>query len=432
MEQSLAPQMLMSLNILQVPILDLQEMVRAEMDQNPTLEREAPEIEQPAELDDFDSGDWNSDLTPAAPDANERYQYMMDSIAGETTLQNHLLEQLTLAGLDEQERAVAEILIGNIDDDGYLCLDTGAAETSDLFDRVLKTIQGFDPVGVGARDLKECLLLQLQNQKKENSLEAELVRNHLEQLGAHQYEQIAHDMKLTLDEIRTLAATVAALDPKPGRNFSAAGAEYIIPEITIQKKNGIWTVTQNRAPYPRLFISQKYLELLDNETTLAETKKYIRAKIAKSRFFIRCIDQRQQTIYRIACEIADIQHDYLEQGISALKPMTMKQIADRLHIHESTVGRACSGKYIATPHGTVELKTLFTSGIALADGTQISNAAIKNEIASIIRSESRRHPFTDQHIVDELRKKNIHIARRTVAKYRDNLNLLPARLRRGI
>ncbi len=432
MEQSLAPQMLLSLKVLQAPIFDLQEMVRAELDSNPALEIDAPDIEIPV------AGLFERDDHSGITIDGEKHQFMLDSLTAGKTLQDHLLEQLSLAGLDAPDRAVAEILIGSINDDGYLQLDTGSLiQTApefpqERFEKILSVIQGFDPAGVGARDLKECLLIQLRAAGKETAPEFEIVQNHLDRIGAHQYKQIAHEMGLPAEKIQQLAGTIAALDPKPGRNFSGDRTEFIIPEITVEKKAGVWSVTRNRTPYPRLFVSQKYLDLLQDKTVPPETRKYIRNKIAQSRFFIRSIDQRQETIYRIAVEIVNEQKDFLEEGVSALKPLTMKHIAGKLGVHETTVGRACAGKYIATPQGTFEFKYFFPAGIPLADGSLLSNTAIKDALASIVRSESRRRPLSDQRITDELARQGIYIARRTVAKYRDQLNILPARLRRQI
>lgn len=455
MEQVLTPQMLQSLRILQAPILDLQAMIREEMDQNPTLEREAPEVEQSVDFDEAardelrqdrelgeleDLAEWDDDFRSnrevRSRDDDERYQFMLDSIEGTRSLQEYLLEQLSLSELTPRERGIAEVLIGSIDDDGYLRLDLDGIIGSttefpeELFEQIIGVLQGFDPPGVCARDLRECLLLQLRHQGKEHSLEAVMVRDHLDKLAAHQYEQIARSMHLPVDKIRELSDAVAALDPRPGRNFTAERTEYIIPEVTVLKRDGAWTVTRNNSPYPRLFISRKYLELLKDKTTAAETRNYIREKIAKSKFFIRSIDQRQETIYRIACEIVRIQEAYLEEGIAALRPLTMKQVADALGVHETTVSRACSGKYIATPQGTVEFKFFFTAGVAQADGSVLSNAAIRNAMAAIIRTESKRNPLSDRRIADELARQGIYIARRTVAKYREQLKILPARLRR--
>ena len=455
MEQSLTPQMLQSLKILQAPILDLQLMVRSEMDQNPTLERETPEVEQSVDFDEAardemreereigeltELAEWDADFRSnrevRSNVDDEKYQFMMDSISSGKSLQEHLLDQLSLAGLNDRERGIAEVLIGSVDDDGYLQLDLDGIIgvtpefPEELFERIIKVIQGFEPTGVGARSLKECLLLQLRHDGRGESLEAALVENHLDKLGAHQYEQIAAAMRLPLEKINDLAKSIAKLDPKPGRNFTDEATEYVIPEISVEKQNGVWTVIQNKTPYPRLFISPRYLQLLKDKTTAADTRKYIREKIAKSKFFIRSIDQRQDTIYRIASEIVQIQEGFLDNGISGLKPLTMKQIADTLDVHETTISRACNGKYMSTPRGVFEFKYFFTTGVAQADGSVISNAAIKNALAEIVRDENKKKPLSDQKIGNALAEQGIHIARRTVAKYREQLKILPARLRR--
>lgn len=455
MEQSLTPQMLQSLKILQVPILDLQLMVRSEMDQNPTLERETPEVEEVTDFDEAardelreereigeltELAEWDQDFRSnrevRSSNDDEHHQFMMDSISGAESLQEHLLDQMALAGLSDRERGIAEVLIGSIDDDGYLQLDLdgiiGATPEfpEELFERIITVIQGFDPIGVCARSLKECLLLQLRHQGRGDSLEASLVENHLDKLGAHQYEQIAATMHLPIEKINELSKSIARLDPKPGRNFTAEQTEYVIPEITVEKRDGAWTVTQNKTPYPRLFISRKYLQLLKDKTTPAETRKYIREKIAKSKFFIRSIDQRQDTILRIANEIVKVQEGFLEEGISGLKPLTMKQVADIIEVHETTVSRACNGKYMATPRGVLEFKYFFTTGVAQADGRVISNAAIKSALAEIVNEENKTKPLSDQKLGDALAAQGIQIARRTVAKYREQLKILPARLRR--
>ena len=455
MEQSLTPQMLQSLKILQVPILDLQLMVREEMDQNPTLEREAPDVEEVTDFEEAareelreereigeltELAEWDEDFRKnqisRSKVAEDKHQFMMDSISSVESLQEHLIDQISMAGFDAKERGIAEVLIGSIDDDGYLQLDLDGIIGStpefpeELFERIITVIQGFDPIGVGARSLKECLLIQLRHQGRGNSLEAALVRDHLDHLANHRYEQIAAAMRLPLEKIKELSKAIADLDPKPGRNFTAERTEYIIPEITVEKRDGIWTVTQNKSPYPRLFISMKYLQLLKDKTTAAETRKYIREKIAKSKFFIRSIDQRQNTIYRIATEIVRVQEGFLEKGIAGLKPLTMKTVAEILDIHETTVSRACNGKYMATPLGTFEFRYFFTTGVAQADGSVISNAAIKSTLAEIVRAEDKKKPLSDQKIADALSEQGINIARRTVAKYREQLKILPARLRR--
>jgi len=455
MEQSLTPQMIQSLKILQISLLDLQLMVREEMNQNPTLERETPEIEEitdfeetardelleKREMDELsDLASWDEDSLgnreAHSPADEDRHQFMMDSLSKVESLQEHLNQQLSMARLDDHEYAIAEVIIGSMDDDGYLQLDLEHLKESspsfpeELFERTLAVIQGFDPPGIGARSLEECLLLQLQHQGKSDSLEATLLQNHLDDLANHRYEKMASALRLSLEEIREISESIAHLDPKPGRNITTERTEYILPEITVEKRDGVWVVIQNKMPYPRLFISPKYIQLLQDKSTPAETRKYIREKIAKSKFFIRSIDQRQETIYRIATEIVRVQEGFLENGIAGLKPLSMKQVADALELHETTISRACNGKYVATPRGTFEFKYFFATGVAQVNGNVLSNASIQHALSEIIRNEDKKRPLSDQKIVEKLNQQGIHIARRTVVKYRKNLKILPTRLRR--
>ncbi|MBN2702632.1 MAG: RNA polymerase factor sigma-54 [Pontiellaceae bacterium] len=458
MQQVLAPHLFQSLEILQMPLLDLQQMIQQELSENPTLEatQEQPdeqiEIEQgtkDVERDEFDNefeklmalgeewGDGHYDglQSLGGVDAEEKYQYMMDSLSESSSLHDQLLDQLALSGLNEYERKIAEIVIGNIDDDGYLQLDVEdllalpnfPAET---LDKILSVIHDFEPAGVGARDLRECLLLQLKRAGKENTQEYHLVADHLDLLGRHKYAEIAKAMGLTLERVKELAALVSKLDPKPGRNFSEERIEYVVPEIIVQKKDGEYVVTQNRKPYPRLFISQKYLNMLKDPNTTKEVKSYIREKITKSKQFIQSIDQRMDTIYRIAVEIVQIQRDFFDHGVSRLKPLNMKTIAGLLDVHETTISRATTGKYMQTPRGLLSMKYFFNPGVMTADGEAISNESVKAALAEIVRGEDKKKPYSDAKLVKMLEDKGMKIARRTVAKYRDQLRILPSHLRK--
>ncbi|MBN2683784.1 MAG: RNA polymerase factor sigma-54 [Pontiellaceae bacterium] len=458
MQQVLAPHLFQSLEILQMPLLDLQQMIKQELSENPTLEatQEQPdaqiEIEQgtkDVERDEFDNefeklmalgeewGDSHYDgpQSLGGADAEEKYQYMMDSLSESSSLHDQLLDQLSLSGLDEYERKIAEIVIGNIDDDGYLQLDVEdllalpnfPAET---LDKILLVIQDFEPAGVGARDLRECLLLQLKRAGKENTQEYQLVANHLDLLGRHKYAEIARAMGLTLDRVKELSILVAQLDPKPGRNFSEERIEYVVPEIIVEKKDGEYVITQNRKPYPRLFISQKYLNMLKDPNTTKEVKSYIREKVAKSKQFIQSIDQRMDTIYRIAVEIVRIQRDYFDHGVSCLKPLNMKTIAGLLDVHETTISRATTGKYMQTPRGLLSMKYFFNPGVMTSSGESISNESVKAALAEIVRGEDKKKPYSDAKLVKLLEDKGMKIARRTVAKYRDQLRILPSHLRK--
>lgn len=457
MQQVLAPHLFQSLEILQMPLLDLQQMIKQELSENPTLEasQEQPdaqiEIEQGTK--DVDSEQFDNEFEKLAAlgeefdgyrdrgsiaggaDAEEKYQYMMDSLSESSTLHDQLLDQLALSGLNEYERKIAEIVIGNIDDDGYLQLDVEdllalpnfPAET---LDKILDTIHDFDPAGVGARDLRECLILQLKRQGRENTQEYQMVDQHLDLIGRHKYEDIARAMGLTVDRVKELAALVARLDPKPGRNFSEERIEYVTPEILVEKNDGEYVITQNKKPYPHLFISQKYLQMLKDPNTSKEVKTYIREKIAKSKQFIQSIDQRMDTIYRIAVEIVRIQRDFFDHGVSKLKPLNMKTVAELLEVHETTISRATAGKYMQTPQGLLSMKYFFKPGVKTASGEDISNESVKAALADIVRAEDKKKPYSDAKLVKLLEEQGIKIARRTVAKYRDQLRILPSHLRK--
>jgi RNA polymerase sigma-54 factor len=457
MQQVLAPHLFQSLEILQMPLLDLQQMIKQELSENPTLEATQEQADAQIEIEqgtkDVDSEQFDNELEKLAAlgeefdsyqdrgqvsggsDAEEKYQYMMDSLSEASSLHDQLLDQLALSGLNDYERKIAEIVIGNIDDDGYLQLDVEDLLSlpnfpAETLDKILTTIHDFDPAGVGARDLRECLLLQLQRQGRENTQEYQMVDLHLNLIGRHKYEEIARAMGLTVDRVKELAALVGKLDPKPGRNFSEERIEYVTPEIIVEYNEGEYVITQNKKPYPHLFISQKYLQMLKDPKTTKEVKTYIREKIAKSKQFIQSIDQRMDTIYRIAVEIVRIQRDYFDHGVSKLRPLNMKTVAELLEVHETTISRATAGKYMQTPRGLLSMKYFFKPGVMTASGEAISNESVKAALADIVRAEDKKKPYSDAKLVKLLEEQGIKIARRTVAKYRDQLRILPSHLRK--
>ncbi|WP_372808368.1 RNA polymerase factor sigma-54 [Pontiella sp.] len=458
MQQVLAPHLFQSLEILQMPLLDLQQMIKQELSENPTLEASEEQADAQIEIEqgtkDVDSEQFDNEFEKLAAlgeefdsyqdrgqvsggtDAEEKYQYMMDSLSESSSLHDQLLDQLSLSGLNDYEKKIAEIVIGNIDDDGYLQLDVEdllalpnfPAET---LDKILDTVRDFDPAGVGARDLRECLLLQLKRQGREKTQEYQMVDLYLDLVGRHKYEDIARAMGLTLDRVKELAKLVSKLDPKPGRNFSEDRIEYVTPEIIVEKRDGEYVITQNKKPYPRLFISQKYLSMLKDPNTSKEVKTYIREKIAKSKQFIQSIDQRMDTIYRIAVEIVRIQREFFDHGVSRLKPLNMKTVAELLEVHETTISRATAGKYMQTPRGLLSMKYFFKPGVMTASGEAISNESVKAALSDIIRAEDKQKPYSDAKLVKLLEEQGIKIARRTVAKYRDLLRILPSHLRKA-
>lgn len=457
MQQVLAPHLFQSLEILQMPLLDLQQMIKQELSENPTLEATAEQADAQIEIEqgtkDVDSEQFDNEFEKLAAlgeefdnyqdrgqvssgaDAEEKYQYMMDSLSESSSLHDTLLDQLSLSSLNEYERKIAEIVIGNIDDDGYLQLDVEDLLAlpnfpEETLTKILDTIHDFDPAGVGARDLRECLMLQLKRQGREETQEYQMVDQYLDLVGRHKYEDIARAMGLTVDRVKELAALIGKLDPKPGRNFSEERIEYVTPEIIVEKKDGEYVITQNKKPYPNLFISQKYLSMLKDPNTSKEVKSYIREKIAKSKQFIQSIDQRMDTIYRIAVEIVRIQRDYFDHGVSRLKPLNMKTVAELLEVHETTISRATAGKYMQTPRGLLSMKYFFKPGVMTASGESISNESVKAALAEIVRAEDKKKPYSDAKLVKLLEEQGIKIARRTVAKYRDQLRILPSHLRK--
>ncbi|MBP7829645.1 MAG: RNA polymerase factor sigma-54 [Kiritimatiellae bacterium] len=462
LQMVLAPQLRQSLALLQVPILELRTLVQEEMQQNPTLEEKATrdtpveiepgtnepekdkaldfkeEFEVLARLDD----EWreyfhqNQAANPYTAEDAARRQHFFDSLTQTESLQEHLRNQLILTELSEEDRRVAEMLVGSINDDGYLVTPLADLAQGTGFDlarleELLHLIQEFDPIGVGARDLKECLLLQLNRLGKGDSTAAAIVRDHLDDLGARRYPQLAKALGLPPEEVQEAARFVSTLEPRPGRLFSAESANYVLPEVSVQKSGDDYTIALDRDSVPHLFISKQYRQLMENPETTAEVKEYIRDKIRAGTFLIKSIYQRQQTIYRIAREIVAVQRDFLERGVSHLKPLTMAEIAGKLGIHETTVSRAIANKYMQTPRGVFEMKYFFTPGFTTQDGQEISNKTIKDSIAQFVAKEDPAAPLSDQAMVALLKEKGITVARRTIAKYRDELKILPSHLRRA-
>lgn len=463
-EQVLAPHLRQSLKILQLPMMELRTLIREEMEHNPTLEEPAPENEEPLDVEqgtedleseleedfaeDFEmlaqlDDEWRDyfknnqtvglDRTLAA----KKHRYLMSSLTRSESLQEHLINQLVLSELSTDEKKIGEMLIGDVDNDGYLSSDPAVLAANAGLDlssvkKVLNVIQDFDPIGAAAQGVCECLLLQLQRLGKgEGSSEYKLVSEYLDELGARHFDKIASGMGISVNEVYKLAEFISTLDPKPGRRFSSDLPEYVVPEIVVQKVDGNYIVNSKSDYIPHVRISRKYREMMRDPKTSLQAKKYIRSKIRNSTLLVKSIDQRQQTIYRIASEIVRRQKDFLDYGISQLKPMTMAEIAEKLGIHETTVGRATSNKYMQTSLGTYEMKYFFSSGVQTEDGSKISNETVKNILNRLVKEENPAKPLSDQAIADKLKQGGVKLARRTVAKYRKELNILPSNLRRS-
>src|SRR6266568_565972 len=460
LQQILAPQLQQSLLILQTPLLELRNLVQQEMETNPVLEElpdesiDGPngaepsadnnfkeEFEKLASLDEewrdymAQSASYSSEGFRGSQEAQDKRQFFFDSIAVQETLQQNLVSQLNQTALNAGDRKTAELIIGNIDDNGFLqstpeemALSSGVPKED--FEKMLALIQGFYPPGVGARDLRECLLIQLQREGKERSLEYKLVSEHMEDLGKRRFPEIARRMGISVEEVQKCANNIARLNPRPGQVFAAAPQNYVLPDVTVEKVDGDYQVVLNNEQIPHLRISNIYKDIIAQGDNGSEVKDYIRDKIRSGKFLIRSIHQRQQTISNIAQQIVSRQRDFLEHGPSHLKPMTMREIADAIGVHETTVSRAVSGKYMATPQGVFEMRYFFTPGYQTATGESMSNTSVKEAILDLIKNEDGHAPLSDQEIVQILCQRGVAVARRTAAKYRTELNILPSNMRR--
>lgn len=623
----LSPQLQQSLALLQAPVLELKAMVEQELQQNPVLEELAaievdaeakeskaeaeataadpteppedvlfdPATEKPSDepVDKFAQDmqkllkmdeEWRdvfaqtNSINRATEEDEERRQHMFDSLTSGTSLQEHLLEQVRHSGMTPEQLQVAELLIGNIDDRGYLTakpeeLTFSTGVPTDQIVAVLTVIQSFDPAGVGARDLRECLMLQMERAGRTEDIEYRMLRDFMEELGKRRFPEIARQLDITPAEAQEAAARLSRLDPRPGSDFSTGLEQYVVPELAVQRTtvvddspdvfpddiedpesladtllepddevarmvrgrlsidvrrsldswriSGIrdvpkplvealaadltrivrgtellfdeellqrvslstaarrrlegflhgsptadggtpdgkgtgetrtqanrwlladflplaekrqrseYTVTSNDEFLPHLRISNTYKDLLAQAETSPEVREYIRDKIKAGKFLIKSLHQRQSTILNIGREIVKRQKEFMERGVEHLRPMTMVQVAEVVGVHETTVSRAVSGKYIHTPQGLFEMKYFFTSGVATSDGQTMSNTSVKNILSDLISGEDRAKPLSDDQLVTKLKEKGIILARRTVAKYRAELNVLPSHLRRA-
>jgi len=476
----LAPQLQQSLALLQAPTLELKALVEQELQQNPVLEEVADAIpdlnetgeresdgqadladpaEPPAELtadhtaapaDDFQAEfdrlvqldqEWrdhfaqtNLPMRQSAEDEEKR-QFMFDSIVAGTSLAEKLLEQVRDSGLTEEQRRIAELIIGNIDDYGYLKasveeVSVAVSVAPEQIAEALNVIQSFDPPGVGARDLRECLMVQLAREGRQDSLEYQIVRDFMEALGKRRIPEISRGTGRTVEEVQEALASIARLEPRPGRAFLPDNDQYVLPEVFVQRNGDDFTVSTNNEHIPHLRISNVYKDLMSQGENTAEVKNYIREKIRAGKFLIKSLHQRQTTIANIAREIVKRQRDFMDKGVAFLKPLTMVQIAEVVGVHETTVSRAVSGKYMQTPQGVFEMKYFFTAGLQTDTGGGVSNTSVKDMIAEIFKAENTGKPLSDQEVVRMLKGKGIVIARRTVAKYRTELNILPSNLRK--
>jgi RNA polymerase sigma-54 factor len=370
------------------------------------------------------------------PDVDdERRQFLFDSLTQSKSLRTELTEQLQMSDVSDEVRPLAELIIGNLNDEGYLTTPLSAlAETNEVdparLEEALRAVQGLEPAGIAARDLRECLLLQLERRGQKESLEYTIVRDHLEALGRRRYQDIASQLGIYPDEVQDAVENISKLKPRPGLELASSEPDYVLPEVTVTRTDNGFQVTLNDEPLPRLRISHAYKDLLTQAGSNPEVREYLREKMRAGKFLIRCLDQREQTIKRISEEIVRRQHEFFERGRAYLKPMTMAHVAEAVGVHETTVSRAVAGKYMTTPQGVIEMRSLFTSGVATADGGAVASTGVKEFIAELVKGEDPAKPLTDDQIEARLKERGIQIARRTVAKYRNEMKILPVAMRR--
>jgi len=471
----LAPQLRQSLKILQVAALDLRSVIQEELQNNPTLEEmpmegvsldkettdksnetgengssETPE--QHEEMDFSNSSkefeilsklneDWRDHMAqaggsqPFTSEDAEKRQHFFDSLVSETSLQEHLMQQADLADMPPQVLEAMRYLVGSLDDRGFLTQTAAdvALQTSlplDVVQQAIKLLKNFDPPGIGCQDIAESLLQQLIAKGRSDSLAARILRDHFTLLSRRRIPEIARKLGSHMDDVQVAIEEIGTLDPAPGRRFADDNNRVVVPDVTVEKDGEEWKIHLNNDYIPRLRISSTYRELIAKGTLSKQEREYLRERMRSGKFLINSIEQRQQTIERITREIIKVQTDFFEKGVSKLRPLTMTQIADVVGVHETTVSRAIANKFIQTPHGVFDFKYFFTPGYQADNGASVSNTSVKDMINDLIAGEDRSHPLSDQEIVGKLQERGINIARRTVAKYREELGLLPSNLRR--
>jgi RNA polymerase sigma-54 factor len=477
-ELKINPRLYQAMDLLYMPLLDLQQHLKQELLNNPFLdlveaEEEDEEEQTEAEPDalqespeDKERGeeiDWEEilldgfDTAGGRREEHEEREYYEPVTVATRDLSDHLRDQVSLLELDPRQMLLADEFLGNINDDGYLAtpveeviasvnemiMQAAEAEDRDFGDlptytleegeEMLRTVQELDPPGVGARDLRECLLLQLKEAGLTQSVPYRLVRDCFEELIAHRWSEISKRFGISASDVQKAADEIAKLDPKPGLRFRSGDENYIIPDLIVDKIDGQYHVFLNDANLPRLRLSKAYQEIArDKKKFEGENKEFISNKLNSANWMIQAIEQRRQTMLKVMNYIVDRQREFFEKGVQFLKPLTLREVAEVINMHESTVSRVTNEKFVQTPRGVLPLKFFFSSGLATSEGEDVSARGIKAQLEKLVQEEDPKHPLTDQAIVNILRESGVQIARRTVAKYRDQLGVLSARMRKRI
>ena len=462
----MTPQLRQAIKILQVSRAELESLVDQELAENPLLE-ESPEEREEAQAEaapaeetydgatrDSEAGeasdlreiDWKEYLesyghdiqgsvSGSARDEEEDRRSMLENLpVRRPSLTDHLMWQLRMSSLTPEEEYVGALIIGNLDDDGYLRLSIEevaflANTHREVAERVLACIQHFDPPGVAARTLSECLVIQLRELGVENSLAGSIVRDYLPLLESRRFDRLAKELGITPEAVSDAAKIISLLEPKPARDYGDGDVRYVTPDVYVHKMGDEYVVTLNEEGLPRLRVSSFYRRMLGSDES-PEARGYIQERMRAATWLIKSIHQRQRTLYMVTQSIVKFQLDFLERGVSCLRPLVLKDVAQDIGMHESTVSRATAGKYVHTPQGTFELKYFFTSSLRSGCGEDVSAESVKERIRVIIEAEDPRKPLSDQYIAKVLAGENVDIARRTVAKYRELMGILPSSKRK--
>jgi RNA polymerase sigma-54 factor len=445
-ELKINPRLYQAMDLLYMPLLDLQQHLKQELLVNPFLEFAEPAEEEEILLNGFDAGGRRAEY-----ESREHYVPTPDD---PPDLWEHLREQLYLLKLEPRQVLLGEEIIGNVDREGFVTCsleeviestnsfltDSDTEQTAEIepftveeAEEVLAIVQGFYPSGVGARDLRETLLIQLRDRDETETLAFRIVRDHFEELVNHRWSELSKEHGISPKQVQAAADDIAKLDPKPGLKYSDMSDNYVIPDLVVEKVDGEYYVFHNDSSVPRLKLSRAYREVArDRNQFQGENKAFISKKLNSAQWMIQAIEQRRQTMLKVMNFIVDRQRDYFEKGVEHLRPLTLREVAEHIDMHESTVSRVTNEKYVQTPRGVLPLKFFFSSGLSTDYGEDVSARGIRARIQKLVADEDTHKPLTDQAIVDLLKNEGVKIARRTVAKYRDQLGILSARMRKRV